>query len=549
MKDTAFRLGACCTTLLLLASSCDSSKLSAKNDGGADVVVIRFDAVPVGADTGPGPVTGADARDLVAVGDLPGVGDLPIASLPDGPVVPGTDALVIPDATAGLPHPNADGGGSACGQAGAACQTTADCCGLACLAGVCSTAACLSDGASCSSGGQCCSSMCSVGGVCAALNPTCKTAGNACTTDGECCNHACDANHQCAPPGQVSYCNQTGDVCRADVECCTGVCNIASGAAVGTCATISTSCQVDGTVCKGCGVCCSHFCGPFGAGGPDICQPASGCHVQGDLCHKDSDCCGGDALSGLPGAGLVKCEMDSTYGSRIGTCGGPVASNCPSGSATCKNSCNPEGNVCHWTSTAVCEGSTTSKRNDCCACISGKECCQLDPTGIPRCNALAACVPVGGNCAFSGDCCNREPCLPDPITGHLTCGSACAPRGGLCTTNADCCIGTLCQVSPGSLAGSCILPPPPLPNNDAGVPPTTDGSLPGADTGQPHQDDALAPEPDGAVPGPDSAPPICAYFGQACTSSIPCCDGTTCMNGLFSDCTATDTDCVCFAVE
>jgi hypothetical protein len=551
MKNTAFRLGTCRVTILLLASSCGSSKLSSPNDGGADAMVIRLDVLPSGADTRPGadlpgPVPGTDARDLASVGDLPGtpVSDTPIGTGADAPA---PDTRLAPDA--GLPQPNPDGGGSVCGLAGAACLTAADCCGLACLAGVCSVAACRSDGASCTSGGQCCSSTCSASGVCAALNPTCKTAGNACTSDGECCNHSCNANHQCAQPGQVSYCNQTGDICRADVECCTGVCNIASGAAVGTCATISTSCQVDGTVCSGCGVCCSHFCGPFGAGGPDICQPASGCRIQGDLCHKDSDCCGGDALSGLPGAGLVKCELDPTYGSRIGTCGGPVASNCPNGTDTCKNSCNPEGNVCHWTNTAVCEGSTTSKRNDCCACISGKECCQLDPTGIPRCNALAACVPVGGNCAFSGDCCNHEPCLPDPITGHLTCGSTCVPLGGLCTTNADCCIGTLCQVSPGSLAGTCVIPPPPPPKNDAGVPPTNDGSPPGADTGQPQPDDALAPEPDGAVPEPDTAPPICAYFGQACSISVPCCGGTSCVNSAFYDCTATDTDCVCFAGE
>ena len=553
MKLTALRLGACCAMFLLSASSCDSSKLASVNDGGVDSVVIRLDALSLGKDTPPGadqsgPLPGSDARDLAGIVDLPGAGDLPSGAgdLPgavDLPSSAGVD-VVVPDtrppADVVLPQPNPDGGGSACGMASAVCATAADCCGLACVAGQCSAAACLSDGASCVTGGQCCSSICNATGACAALNPTCKTAGNACTTGSECCNGVCNANHQCAQPGQVSYCNQLGDVCRSDVECCTGVCNVASGTSVGTCATISTSCLVDGAVCNGCGSCCSHFCGPFGAGGPDICQPASGCRIQGDLCHKDSDCCGGDPLSGLPGAGLVKCEQDPTYGSRIGTCGGPVASNCPNGEPTCKNSCNPEGNVCHYTNTAVCQGATTSKRNDCCACISGKECCQLDRTGIPRCNALAACVPAGGNCAFSGDCCDREPCVPDPVTGRLTCGSKCVPLGGLCTTNADCCIGALCAVPPGSLAGSCTVPPPPT-GPDAGV------SLP--DGNPPGPDSASVPEPDAAVPEPDVAPPICAYFGQACAFGVPCCGGTTCTNNLDLDCTPTDTDCVCWAGE
>jgi hypothetical protein len=515
MTKTALCVGAYCVAFLVLVSGCDSSKLSESRDGGFDTVVIRLDADPSGADSRPG----TDAR------DVGGAGDGPSTPITDAPVGPGTDTRPGLD-VGSLPQPNPDGGGTACGYAGAACSTAADCCGLACIAGVCSVAACLSDGASCSSGGQCCSSICSATGVCQALNPTCKTAGNACTANTECCNGVCDANHQCAPPGQVSYCNQAGDVCRADVECCTGVCKLATGAAVGTCATIDTACLVDGTRCNGCGSCCSHFCGPFGAGGPDICQPASGCRVQGDLCHKDSDCCGGDPASKLPGAGLVKCEPDSTYGSRIGTCGGPTASNCPDGTSTCKNSCNPEGDVCHWLGTAVCEGATTSKRNDCCACISGKECCKLDRTGIPRCNALEACVPAGGNCAFSGDCCNNLPCVPDPVTGHLTCGSKCVPTGGLCTTNADCCAGTLCAVPPGSLAGVCTVPTTPPTNVDGGV-----------------------PNRDGSVPGLDAAPPICAYFGQACSVDLPCCGGTTCVNGAFADCTATDADCICFAGE
>jgi hypothetical protein len=127
--------------------------------------------------------------------------------------------------------------------------------------------------------------------------------------------------------------------------------------------------------------------------------------------------------------------------------------------------------------------------------------------------------------------------------------------GGLCTTNADCCVGTLCQVPPGSLAGICTIPTPP-PGADAGVPvPGPDSGVPGADTG-PGPDTATGPEPDSGLPGsdtavpePDLAPPICAYFGQTCSLTIPCCVGSSCVNNQFLPCTGTDTDCVCFVGE
>ena len=271
---------------------------------------------------------------------------------------------------------------------------------------------------------------------------------------------------------------------------------------------------------------------------PRFCQPASGCRVEGNLCHRNEDCCGGDVTSGLPGAGLIRCVPDPVYGNRIGSCGGPKASNCPNNEPTCKNSCNPEGNVCHWTNTLVCGGNTTSQRNDCCECISGKTCCQLDPTGIPRCRSdNRACVPVGGFCAFSGDCCNQLPCVPDPATGQLKCGAACVPLGGICTTNHDCCTGMLCHVTPGSLAGVCTIPTTPPGNPDGGIPIQPDGGV-------------TPPDDGGVAPPPDTAPPlVCAMFGQSCSVDLPCCVGAECVNGTFEFCLPSDTDCVCYTGE
>jgi hypothetical protein len=549
MKTRALRASICCATIGLFAASCDGSGSGNANPDGSGSEAGN----PVDVSTGGEDVTtpGTDARDVdVRTDGLAADGPLVEPSVDAPSVVPtldGADVEPTEDAPLGgeeeagsatavdgqageagtlppLVHPD---GGLSCGLAGATCQSAADCCGLACIANRCATAACLSDGTACTTGGECCSTVCGAGGTCTPLNPLCKTAGNACVTGPECCSGVCDANHQCAQPSQVSYCARVGDICRADSECCTGVCNVTAGAAAGTCAAITTSCQIDGTVCAGCGVCCSHFCGPFGAAdGPHICQPASGCHVQGDLCRQDSDCCGGAVTSGLPGAGLVKCEPDPIYGERIGICGGPKASNCPSGLDSCKNACNPEGNVCHYTGTAICEGATTSKRNDCCACISGKDCCQLDPVGIPRCNALTACVPAGGNCSFSGECCDNLPCVPDPVTGQLTCGSTCVPLGGACTTNADCCTGMVCEVAPGELVGECIIPTPPPVN----IP------------------DGGAVEPD-AGPPDVPPPPVCAYFGQACSPSVICCSGMSCVNNSFFACSAADASCFCFTSE
>ena len=539
MRSTALRVGICCAGITLLAAGCGSNGSGkGKNDGGGTEAGGPADAKASGPDVAPSP---PDARDLATGAEVPGPtgdarlegapGDASMAGLPEtgGVDGPGFGADGAPTGETGEDSPQAipDGGlpldgGLACGAAGAICKTAADCCGLGCISGTCADTACLSDGKSCATSGECCSTVCGTTGTCVPLNNNCKTAGNACAADGDCCGRVCNRAKQCASPSDISYCAQAGDLCHGDIDCCTAVCTIAAGASVGTCADLSTACLIDGTVCNGCGACCSHFCGPFGASGPNICQPASGCRVQGDLCRADSDCCGGDVASGLPGAGLVKCEPDPVYGSRIGTCGGPRASNCPSGTSTCKSSCNPEGDVCHYQDTAVCAGAVTSKRNDCCACISGKDCCQLDRTGIPRCNALAACVPVGGNCSFADECCNREPCLPDPATGRLTCGSGCVPLGGSCTTNGDCCTGMPCDVAPGSLAGTCTVPTPPTPPPDGGL----------VDAGTPIE-----------------TPPLCAYYGQTCSTTVPCCGGTSCVNRSFADCTSTDTDCVCWAGE
>jgi hypothetical protein len=410
-----------------------------------------------------------------------------------------------------------------CEPTGGSCKVATDCCSMNCTAGKCAAAACLADGASCTAGGTpCCSQKCS-GGKCVALNVTCKTAGNPCPNgNADCCSKLC-TDGKCANPATISYCTQVGDICFHDQDCCTGACDGATTTSPGTCAAITTKCQVDGTLCSGCHTCCSSLCAPFGLAGHMVCQPASGCHVQGDLCTKDSDCCGGDVtyLGKLPGAGLIKCVKDPKY-PQIGICSEPNPTNCPAG-ATCNN-CVPEGNVCHYKDVGMCESNAT--RNDCCGAPGNKGKCQLDPIGIPRCYGLGACVPAGGACASSADCCDNLPCVPD-ANGHLVCGAKCVELGGICTTTADCCTGLQCNVPPGALAGTCELPY---------VPPPPAGDGPAKDLG----------------PKQDTKPPVlCALWGQACSTTVPCCANQgTCLTPMPNavPCPAGATNCKCNAI-
>lgn len=383
---------------------------------------------------------------------------------------------------------NPDGGGpgpTSCVAAGGACAIGTDCCTNHCDSGTCSTTQCTADGATCASNAECCGGTCN--GTCTPLNAACKTSGNTCAANTDCCSGDCNANHLCAQP---SFCVQNGDACGHDDDCCGGICKLGNNG-VGTCTqpTVgATNCSagIDGSLCEGCGDCCSRLCAPYGATGVKICQPAEGCRVDGDLCAQDSDCCGGDPNSGLPGAGNVQCLKQHT-GDKVGICRNPM-------------SCDPEGDVCHYKDYQTCGNS--SARNDCCGAPGNSGVCQLDALGVPRCYGLGtACKQVGNTCAFSGDCCDGMPCVPD-ATGALHCGAtACQQAGNSCTSTADCCNGSTCNFPPGSTQGTC------------GTVTTT-----------------------------------CAQYGQACSTTNACCDGTPCNGPSNAACTAGETDCTCFQI-
>lgn len=370
-----------------------------------------------------------------------------------------------------------------CAAAGDACAATTDCCSLRCRPdNTCEADACIPDNAECIGNTDCCSRLC-ISGVCSPLNLDCRTSGNECTANSECCSGLCK-DDKCQIG--ASFCIQEGDICARPEDCCTGRCELAAGRDVGVCGPPPSGASfcndgIEGSICAACNDCCSRLCAPFGPSGVDICQPASGCHVTGDFCREDRDCCGADG-TGLPGEGNVMCEKE--LGSDLGICRNPM-------------SCSPQGNVCHFKD-YVC--GVSSARANCCGGLGAKGgVCELDGLGVPRCNGLTDCIPAGDICASAADCCNDLPCVPDD-TGVLHCydppgDTNCVPKDGPCTINADCCPGGACIRPIGSTSGSCVPTEPP---------PPTDGGTPSS----------------------------CAEYGQICGSAADCCNSVPCTDGI-----------------
>jgi hypothetical protein len=404
-----------------------------------------------------------------------------------------------------------DGGGvfhgdGGCFVLGTACSANGDCCSNDCSNKVCSFPPCTGDNQACTTNGQCCGGNCT-GGTCAPLNGPggCSTFGNPCggtTPDGgaepACCSGNCVAG-KCQPS---SFCGQVGEACASGVDCCSGICTKQGTSSLGVCGSAPTSsanCNLtDGMLCAGTtadggivlqeggipscgGACCSRSCAPWGPTGVLICQPASGCHLVGDLCTNDNECCGSAAFPGDAGGpqsqgGYATCTGAGEAG--VGVCRNPTG-------------CKPNGDVCRL-SNIQCNSSC-----DCCSGNCHADTCKQDNLGIPRCS-VATCLDAGGACATSADCCNGNPCVPGP-GGVLQCyGYQCVPSCGTCSNTADCCPGFNCL---NGVCDPCGGGPPP----DGGPPP------PPADGGPP-------PLPDGG----------CAGYGQLCTTTADCCNGVPC---------------------
>lgn len=445
---------------------------------------------------------GGDGNTMGGAGSDPG---LPVCT------AIGATCVQSPECCSGVCDPKTNRCASVvgvCAGQGQACSAGPDCCSFQCGAdSKCAKQACVSDTGGCTLDSQCCGGSCT-DGTCAPLNSTCSTAGNACADGTDCCSGQCGANKLCTLGG--SYCIQPGDVCSRANDCCTGSCSIAGGATLGTCAEQPAGpafCTgVDGVTCDDCGDCCSRLCAPFGPTGVKICQPANGCHVTGDLCRRNQDCCGGTDDATLPGYGNVVCVVQP--GAEVGLCRNPRNGPGPGGA------CNPQGNVCHYKE-YMCD--ISSARADCCGGLGAKGgVCQLDPLGIPRCNGLGnACRDPGDTCASTDDCCDNTPCVPD-MDGVLRCGDGvCQKSGDSCTINGDCCPGSICLTPPGSTVGTC--------GGDSG------GGGTGGTGGSSSTGGSSGSSGSSGTGGTSAS---CNEYGQICKASGDCCNAVPCTSGV-----------------
>lgn len=299
----------------------------------------------------------------------------------------------------------------------------------------------------------------------------------------------------------------------------------------GTCQTGTApgagGCVVDGDPCSGGGTnCCSRLCVDPGSGA-EICAPASGCRLTGDLCTQDSDCCGGP-----PGDTQVTCSLIS-QNPPIGRCTNPNGSGGGTG-------CEPVGDICG--------ANGSNARQDC--CDGQKAVCKVDSEGISRCfgggpgspdggcsadgysyTTPSCCIPAGSNCEFRDQCCNQDGCLPADGGGFVcTAAPVCLPTGHLCDTDGGtCCEGLVC--APAGEFGPACQYPATLPDGGSGA---GDGGSTSNDAGPSCLANASACS-QGAeccsgycLNSMCSAAPTCEPEGSACTAAADCCLGLTC---------------------
>jgi hypothetical protein len=231
----------------------------------------------------------------------------------------------------------------------------------------------------------------------------------------------------------IGGCKPIGELCSSDDVCCTKNCEDNDGDGVTLCGQ-PPNCRPPGEICDpSFGECCPGvpqgklLCLP-GAYGVTRCQEPC-CEFTGEACQVDDDCCSGKC-------NVMTMTCDQGFACKV------IGEMCQTGDECCSKSCT--GGVC----------------DDC------------------------PCIPSGDECVSPRDCCGGD-CVPDPVTGKLTCdpgmgqggaggmgqggnggsgGCELEPDGAPCFSNAECCSGLCgggefpeCQPSPcKSLGAMCV---------------------------------------------------------------------------------------------
>jgi hypothetical protein len=199
----------------------------------------------------------------------------------------------------------------------------------------------------------------------------------------------------------------------------------------------------------------------------------------------------------------------------------------PNTVGVCRNpqGCKPAGDVCKLKTTS-CNASC-----DCCPSPGGNcenhDTCHQDNQGVPRCSG-AQCLDAGSSCASSADCCNGQPCVPNPSDAgppYLCYASQCVPKCGLCTTSADCCPGESCN---NGICSPCAG------GGDGGAGDGGNGDGGGGDGGSGDGGNGDAGNGDAGT---------CSLYGQLCQTNADCCNGVPCEYSN-SPCTG-ESNCTC----
>jgi hypothetical protein len=128
---------------------------------------------------------------------------------------------------------------------------------------------------------------------------------------------------------------------------------------------------------------------------------------------------------------------------------------------------------------------------------------------------------------------------PDGDDPPFVCGGECVPSGGTCTVTADCCRGITCSFPPGSTRGTC---------GDTGTGGT--GGMGGTNTGGNNTggnntggnntggnntggNNTGGNNTGGNYTGGTGG--ACSAYGQACEMTSDCCNGVPCTNGFCVD--------------
>ena len=432
--------------------------------------------------------------------------------------------------------PGSDGGpGSLCLSTGTACSTSS---GGVCCSGVCNNSVCASPAycggpaSSCSANTDCCSNHCLNGG-CSAQQ--CFDIGTACGANSDCCTQTCISGTCAQIPNSPGTCKVIGQACASGAECCSTNCQ------GGVCVR-AYSCQANGDICLRNSDCCGNACSANDGGAGNCLQinggGGGGCLQDGNPCSGGTNCCSRTCVN--PGSGATVCQpvdgcrLTGDFCLSTSACcgGGPN----PNGTVQCNGgrcdngqACNGVGNICGAATLPDGGILQINASQDC--CDGKKTVCKLDSSG------------VGSSCdAGSSECCNGTECLrtgggefgvsyacqvpPPPYdAGVPDGGGACLANGTSCDAGVSCC-SQICA------SGACRAPAVCQPLN--GVCTATADCCSGLSCSV----------PSGSTTGTCQSG-SCPGLGQTCSAQAACCAGLRCLNASGISCSTSDPSCIC----